>query len=400
MQYIPDQVQLQPIPKRNPTTLGEAFKASYNYHLWQNTSIGYIGNSMQKRKVRNQLIDIRQNTDLLPDEIMDTLSADGLYHDEIINYLRSINAPSDLLEGLMTDEEIYERSRKNLQFNQDYYEDVLSRLDHWAPKYLGIGGGLVGGTMTDITFLPGMFVSFGTAAKGASLLSKIGKTGTKFAALTAAEEVVRETMVYKHKKNIGVDYSLRDALTNIGIAVGFSYGLAGLGHTAADVLRATMGKGRQVIGLPPALEPDLPTSEGFAKKIFSFTNRTKTDDPAGKSAKQVLNQTARELKAGANTDPLEHTSKIEKLKRTYDESEPTLTPDDQVKMELTEADGRVKLRAEADEKIDPELDETLDIRDPEIKQEYEATTMKEASSAIEEESTVLDKIMRCVLGTV
>ena len=136
------------------------------------------------------------------------------------------------------------------------------------------GGALVGTVPDPVNYIP--FVGIASKAKSAAVLGKIAKSGRLGrGATTAADAVigtaVLQSLVFKERDTYQLKYDTRDALTELGLALGLGFGLgAALGRVhPKDPVETQMPPGRvrpdgtvEPDNLPPD-PPDTPAQQSW-----------------------------------------------------------------------------------------------------------------------------------------
>lgn len=168
---------------------------------------------------------------------------------------------------------------------------------------VGAFTGAMHAAMLDPVGILGSFTGLGVAARGATVLQRVGSAMTVGAAATAAEEAVIQPFVYNWKQDVGLDYNIDDALKNIAFATAGGSVLAGAAKTAGEF--ATQG--RKFLSSHPTarardadpalaeahknldsrvreaeqLPPDTDIKEHF-NQVDGYINRTDSEPPSGK----------------------------------------------------------------------------------------------------------------------
>ena len=176
-----------------------------------------------------------------------------------------------------TDKELNDQIREDLQRRRRYANDVFANAN--TAGIAGQFAGNVHGQAVDPVLWPTYFVGVGSAAKATTFLGRFAKGAAIGGAAEGAAEIVRQPIIFDWKHDIGVDYSVGDALANITMAVG-----------AAG------------------------TINGLAANISRYLQKTKSiDEPGAEEARRVLRNFREELEKAPDGEgsPLEHLERIE-----------------------------------------------------------------------------------------
>ena len=184
---------------------------------------------------RNKLLhDMVTNGELTYDEVQPFQGSDYQAY-TVVDYAglaRYVRKTKDRPD-IETDEEIWDRVREDVKMLETVESDVQARQD----GLLGTAGefmGAMGAYMTAPEMLPTYFVGIGTAGRAAGFLSKISKNA-KIAAMEMGFESLMQDNVYKWRKDIHSEYSVKEALSNIVMAGGGAFTI-GMTTDAVGVL--------------------------------------------------------------------------------------------------------------------------------------------------------------------
>lgn len=175
----------------------------------------------------------------IPDEIFSNFQNSGVEYKGLKDSLLAEYANKNLnLKDVKTDEEIYTSIRKSLKGDRDTAQNVFQNATYGGmlARFLAPMSAM----LLDPVYIPTYFIGIGAAAKGAQILS----IAAKVAAAESTMELVKQSNVYGWKADIGVDYSIREAATQVAIAAGVAGGVtAGIGAVSLG-LKTLVKKGQ------------------------------------------------------------------------------------------------------------------------------------------------------------
>lgn len=179
------------------------------------------------------------------DEQLDSLLADGSIPEDYGKMLGDYMSYGDLAIiardrlGLpvRSDDEVNEAIRGDIRRNAAEANRVMGQA-----SFTGKVGAVVGtlhAAMLDPPAIVGSVFGLGAAAKGATVLSRLAIAVGVGAGSAMAEEVVIQPFVYRWKQDVGLDYSVDDALKNIKYAAIGGGILGGSFKTAGEFVVGT-----------------------------------------------------------------------------------------------------------------------------------------------------------------
>lgn len=206
--------------------------------------------------------------------------------------------------NIRTDDDVNAIIRDDLKRSKAYADDVFQR----APWYTTPArfGGTIHGYMVDPINMAGMLIGLGPEAKGASYLANAIRAGVKTAAIVGGLETGIQASVYSWKNDVGIDYSVSDALKNIAAATGGAF---------------VFGAGLKTVGQ-------------FAERTSAFLKSRRLSrllaegDPAAKEAKALLENKLLELQQlDPKTDIAEAIKQVDEYISAQDNAKPVKNAD-------------------------------------------------------------------------
>ena len=177
-----------------------------------------------------------------------------------------------------TDAEIDDRVRYDLKKHNKRASDIFSKagVEGTLGMVLGMGAGL----MTDPVVWPSLLVGPIAAVRAIGSTARVAQMAGKSAAIGLAEETVIQVPVYQWKQELGLEYSVGDAMLNIAIVTGasgtlgaFAQGLSNwtrkavreglVDETNAKVLNQMVEEAEEAQALPDAI--NTPARQYFEK---------------------------------------------------------------------------------------------------------------------------------------
>ena len=270
--------------KKPETGFVENWESALNHFFYEETSVGRwaIQDEYFKRMdTLHKMIESGEipgyvaeaNRNMNPDK------AGVFNYDGLAAYARGVLGKEDI----PFDNEIEDRIREDLKVMRGAYNDVTAR-----SSGMGVAGSMLGGmhaVMLDPITWPSMFIGVGQASAAVTSLGAFARGAAITGLAEGAVETIRQPFIYKWKQDIGVNYSVKEALANIVLTAGGASLLGGLSGVAArrvkmselgDLLEALLRKK----GLP--------------------------DDQAAKQAKKIVKNMVRDAKTTPNPEqPIE-----------------------------------------------------------------------------------------------
>jgi hypothetical protein len=295
----------------------------------------------------------------IPDDVMEAFAVDGPDGHGTFKYNGLANwINSELGGSLLTDTDIEDSIREDLKMKRGLGEEVFNRANYWGKFGQFIGAAHA--AMIDPALIPTYFIGIGAAAKGATWFSRFGRAAGVTAMAEGGLEALRQPIIYNWKKDIGVDYKFKDAMTQI-LAAGLGAGI--LSGSAAAV------------------------SGGLRKFIGKNTVKKSSDSSV---AAENLGNTARELERAPdpNMDAAEHLQALEtevKRQQTRD-----ITPAEKPIYDAEVEDAALK--AEQDAPLTPEdveADIVLEADDGTIVSKKYGKIVEEADEAATQQELAL-----------
>jgi hypothetical protein len=163
--------------------------------------------------------------------------------------------------------------REDIKQRAAYSQDIFRR-SNLSGRIGQFAGAMHAGALDPI-MLPSYFIGIGAAAKGASVLTKIGRAGLYGGLTEGGAQAVAEPFIYKWKHELQMEYGVKDSLENIMMA-------------------ASLG----------ALIPMTGVSIGaFGRKLATYLRDPELvaklkGNPAGEEAYRLLDHTLREAEEG------------------------------------------------------------------------------------------------------
>lgn len=216
---------------------GEALRLEFD----EATSLSRMLNNSLYQERTKTIMDLNDSGSI-PDNVIEqhTRYDDGYSNINFDSVARWVN--NNLDETIMTDDEIKGNIREDLNMKRTLSEDVYNRANWWGKfgQFIGTTHAIV----LDPVLLPTYFMGIGAGARGVTWLGTFGRAAGVAAATEAGMEAVRQPMVYSWKKDIGAEYSFKNAFTQIA-AAGFGAGiLTGTAAGLADGLKKFLGHQR------------------------------------------------------------------------------------------------------------------------------------------------------------
>ena len=265
-------------------------------------------NSSASRYVQNGLYQERTNKIMsqyeagnIPDNIMEQFSSEDQLGQTTIDYSGLGNWVNENLdEKVLSDKEIQDGISDDLKMKRELSQDVFNRANWWGK--FGQFAGTAHAMALDPIYIPTYFFGIGAAAKGVGYLSRVGRAAAVGGAVEAGMEGLKQPIVYRWKKDIGVDYSMKDALAQVAMAGVVGAGLMG-GTVSAAALSKQLGR--------------------FVKKNVIYGN--KISEEAGQAVDNLVRETGRmepDLPAREGIENLEGEVKAQETRDSVDDMEP------------------------------------------------------------------------------
>ena len=172
---------------------------------------------------RNNKLWAKYDAGEIPDDVMETFAVEGydghgtFKYDELADWVNL-----ELGGDIRTDADIEDLIRDDLKTKRELGEEVFNRAN-WSGK-LGQFIGSAHAAMIDPVLIPSYFIGIGAGARGATWFSRFGRAAGVTAMAEGGLETVRQPIIYNWKKDIGVDYKFKDAMTQI-LAAGLGAGI-------------------------------------------------------------------------------------------------------------------------------------------------------------------------------
>lgn len=193
----------------------------------------------EPRRLRNEKLRKMRDDGDIPKPIWDKYTRKTARGNKVDWDLLAQHAQKEGYTDIMTDEEVDSLMRTSLDRRRTYAQDVYA-----SANGLGVAGQftgtLHGAALDPINIVGGSFVGLKATAVGAHLLANTGRVFAKGATVGVGTEAAIQPFVMDWKHDIGVEYTLEDAMINIGVA-GLATGTLSSGIQGARNLFARVG---------------------------------------------------------------------------------------------------------------------------------------------------------------
>lgn len=283
-----DTLRNAPRDDRNQTGFVENYQTALGVTMNENMSFSSMMNN-QMYDDRDENVWKHVENGNIPEDIVESFNGDT---GAIARYARTELGLTDIA----LDDELLDQRQKLIQGDADRATKIKSQAG--AMGKVGAFLGELNAMLIDPVYLPTYLVGIGEVARGSQVLAAAARVG----AVEAGAEALKQIPVYNHKQNMGIDYSVTDAMKEVGINAGFAV-TAELG-----ILGFVAGLKRFSRGRVPQTGVEITAKQNIDAELTDLANHTENGG----------------LPDGSITD---HMETKEALKKNINEKPPLSDPD-------------------------------------------------------------------------